>query len=905
MRTGAPRPPRLLTRLLGLWRLGSRRAEIEADLAELFADRVAARGQWHARWRYLADVLSVGWRFPRERHLIAHRRAMPSQSLAAFRPLRRAWLADLHHAWRTVRRDARHSVAIATCIGFGVAASLVTVTVLNAVLFGKIPGVVDRSTLYQVHVSQAAGRLGSVFRQITASQFRWLAARAEPLVLAAEGVETLAARIGDEVRPVTVAFVSSHYFDLLGTQPAAGRLLGAGDDGPDRFPAVVSQRFRTTHLGASWQEVLTVSGQQVAIVGVAEADFVGAGFRSALHEEFSPIDIWIPLSAAPAWSFAAESPEDLALDVVLRLPTGASAAAVRARLQAVAAGMPVEDTFLTATPEPPAPRGVQLARLGHPRSSTPESMALLAAGLMAAPLVVLAIACANAANLRLAKASARARDFAVRLSLGASRGQLIRLLCVESLLLAGAATIVGWLAAGATLKVFTAFVLLPVALDWRIALFTAVLILGAALLFGMAPAVAATTRLMRTGLRLSAREGGRSHARFRQLMVGAQVALSIGLLVIAALFARTLERQVGARPVIADEILVTDVDLSKLQYGGPASARFATDLAARAVSDRRVTAVGLSDQSLIPGSTNQSILRPGETRPQVRPPDLVHVTPGWFEVFGLRPTTGRLFGAGAEPATVAVVDEDLARHIASDGLVVGMPLRLPHPDRRGAVRALDIAGVVPNGIHRLRPRRGDARLYVSLGPQLLHGGQFPPRFTLFVRTLRPAEVGRDLGRLITELEPRGVSFQTDTARALLEGDDELRLARWGAMGVGAAGLLALLLAAAGIYTTVTYNVSLQSREIGIRLAIGAQPGDTVRLIVRRAMTTVSAGVLAGIAIALVVGRTFQSQFAGISSFDPLSIAGTSAVLIAVAGLAALVPARRAARVDPVQVLRAE
>jgi hypothetical protein len=291
----------------------------------------------------------------------------------------------------------------------------------------------------------------------------------------------------------------------------------------------------------------------------------------------------------------------------------------------------------------------------------------------------------------------------------------------------------------------------------------------------------------------------------------------------------------GIRPAIAEEILVADVDLSRLRYDGPASARFATDLAARIRSDNRVAAVGLSDQSLMPGATNQIVLRPGESRPTVRPPDLVHVTPGWFDVFGLRPSAGRLLEDGDAPTAVVVVDDDVAKQLAGDRPVVGMPLRLQQSGNRSTsvVAHVDVAGVVPNGMHRLRPRRGDARIYVPLGTSLLYGEAFPRRFTVFARTALPAEVGRDLGRLITALEPRGVSFSVETAAALLEQDEDVRLARAGAIGVGLAGLLALALAAAGIYTAVSYSVSLQAREIGIRLAIGARPAETVALMFGR------------------------------------------------------------------------
>lgn len=880
-----PPEPRRIER-----RLASRLVRLVARLAP--AHR---RERWREEW--LGEIEAGVDSRP---GLLRRSLGAPRDALALRGELRRiragawraGWRTDALHAIRACRRDPWHAGAVSLCLGLGVAASLGTFAFVNALLYGPIPGVVDRASLATVYMGEAFGR-GSIYRAIPPDEFERLRDSGLPIELAAEGIVDVGARFGDGLRAIKVAFVSGNYFSLLGTRAAEGRLLGPSDDRPGSFVAVASAGFSAAHFASQASargDTLVVAGQPVGIIGVAEAGFAGAGFRSPVHEHHEAIDLWLPLSARGAWP-EPESAGRLYVDVVTRLPDGMS------NEQAVNLLDPVMARLST---DPRRGRFAHVGALGHPRDATPAETVTFVAAMLSAPFIVVLIACANVANLRLARSTARARELAVRLALGATRTQLARLLVVESFVLAVGATIVGWLGAELALAVLGRFVAIAVEVDVGTVMFTVLLMGSVTLLAGLAPAFLATRRLMHVGLKQTVQAAGPPHSRFRSIMVGSQVALSLGLLVIAALFGRAIQQMIGVQAPGLDRLVVADIDLSRLGYESPAAHRLARDLVDRLAAGGQVQA-GLSDTDLFPRS-HTSYLLPAETQAR-RAARLVSVTPDWFAAVGTRAVRGRIFDASDARMPVVLVDRRLASRISRVGAVVGETIRLGIFGSEGEPVPVSIVGVIDSPVEPPTVRVPDPVIYLPLSDRRLDGRPFPTRFTLVARGPDATRTSQAISRLLSDLEPRAPWTNIETAAGILS--REMRLQQSAAAAIGALGLIALLLAATGLYASIAYAVSLRSREIGIRLAIGARPSDAARLIVRQSLAVTAAGILGGLLLTVPIAYIMRSAFVGISFVDPLALVPAVLVLAATAFTAALVPAGRAARVDPVRVLRAE
>jgi hypothetical protein len=284
--------------------------------------------------------------------------------------------------------------------------------------------------------------------------------------------------------------------------------------------------------------------------------------------------------------------------------------------------------------------------------------------------------------------------------------------------------------------------------------------------------------------------------------------------------------------------------------------------------------------------------------------DLAHVTPEWFATVGVQALTGRVLRAGDTRATVAVVDERLAARIAPDRSALGLTLRLRPTGRRTNEDdvSVEIVGVVSEALHRPNATRPDPRIYLPLTTPLLDGGGFPEKFTVFVATEQVWAIHPDVARLVAHAEPRGLARIRPASEILAE---DVYLNRLAAGAAAAVALLALVLAAAGLFAATAYVVSLRSREIGIRLAIGARPGQVAFMVVAQALRLATTGAMAGLAITLPIVGMMRSSFVGISPFDPEALVTAILVLVCTAVAAALVPAARAARIDPVRMLRAD
>ena len=820
---------------------------------------------------------------------------------------------DLRHSLRLIVRSPGHVAMVVASLGVGLTAMIVAIAVLSAIFRGEPPGVLDRQTLTRVEARfNAGGGLRAPRDEFSRHDLEVLQQslphpRSHVDQVAASGALKVTIRIGDGVESVVGRFVSGNYFEVLGTRPAAGRLLTPADDRLDADVAVISYDF--------WQQLfqgrLDAIGQRfvagnrvVQIVGVTPAGFNPYRFAPVVQraDPVSTARIILPLSLARGWPGSPAS-GDAWLTLAARLRPGGSRHAGQEELQPAARALEAVN--------PAIGRELELMLndfvLGR-WAGDPDEVASVMAVLLTGPLILLAIGCANVVNLRLARATRRTHELAVRLALGASRARLVRLLLIEAGAIALVALTASW-AAARTIVHHYGGTLLLVSVPFDDAVLASAIIVGVIVILfsGLAPAWLVTRRATVHRLKQTAQAGGLAHSRLRATLVVVQVALSIVVLAIGSLFARSLHTVNSARAAILDQLLVARLDLASQGYESPAAAQFARTLQARLKIDSRFTAVGIATAELFGGESVR--IRPAGSADEIRRGIVTsHVTPEWFDSMNLRALSGRLF-ASHDRGGVAIVNETTARLLTQGGSPVGLTISVQRFRRvAGAVVTrseivpvpVDIIGVVPDSVRRPdRPLNAVPWMYFPLDALT----EFPTVFTVFARTAQPDELAPDLSRLISDTDRRGPWTRVQTAAEIFS--TETGPARSLAAGVGSSGLVALALAATGLFAVLAYTVSLRSREIGIRMALGAAPRRVTALVLRQAFRLTLTGILSGYALALPLAHTIRGVFLGVSPFDPIAMVPVALALLLTAFIAAAVPARRAASVDPVAVLRAE
>ncbi|MBI3280366.1 MAG: FtsX-like permease family protein [Acidobacteria bacterium] len=525
--------------------------------------------------------------------------------------------------------------------------------------------------------------------------------------------------------------------------------------------------------------------------------------------------------------------------------------------------------------------------------------------------LLLLIACANVANLLLARAAARRQEIAVRLAIGAGRARLVRQLLTESALLAMAGGALGLLFADwgrrsllALLSLGSRPLPVNVSIDSRVLIFTAALSLATAILFGLVPALQATAQPLRVPA------APRPRLAVSRLLAISQVALSVLLLICAGLFARTLRNlqtlDTGYR---ADDLLLAEINPRVLGYQSVQLRELYDRLLERVRAIPGVCSASLSLSPPISGdqwTSNVSVAgytpRPDE---DLNVQKLV-VTPEYFDTVGLRVMEGREFTAqdARNASPVAVVNETMAHYFFGNRSAVGQRFVFGGPLRGSGI---EIVGVVRDAVYnRLRDRIPRAA-YLPLSQQLEAAGFHGPVALgdLEVRAVPGAAsaVAAALRRVIAGTAPNlpvlGISTLPDRVNRALGQERAI------AQLTGFFGALALLLAAIGLYGLMSYVVARRTREIGLRMALGALPGDVRRLILRETLSLTAAGVALGLPAAWLSLRVVSSQLFGLSAHDPATILAATLVMTAAAVLAGYLPARRATRIDPIEALRYE
>ena len=802
--------------------------------------------------------------------------------------------ADVRLALRAVGRKPGFAAAVIVTLGLGIGATTAIFGVVDALFLRHPAGVAAADEVVRLYIVRDEGRVttpdggpGSYvdyesvrrgvggFSAVTAFNY------ARPMDLGR----------GPEASQVRGQAADAGFLPFLGVPAAVGRLLLPADELDGAHPvAVLSHGFARRRFGGPEEPIGTVlelNGEPRTVVGVTAPGFTG------LDPE--PVDVWIPMAPGPWRTHASMA----GLNILGRRHPGATEETLIAESESALARAAEAEPGLDQTP------GVLLGTLvpaGGPNRSPAADLALW---LLAVSGAVLVIACANVANMLLARGATRRRETAVRLSLGAGRGRVMRHYLAESVILAllGGAAGGGVALSGSWLV--RQFPLPPGAgqIDARMLLVAMALALGTGLIFGLVPAMSAGRTDPVEGLKDNAAGGHPSRGRMRRALITVQVALSAILLVGAGLFVRSLDRvhhvDAGLDPY---RLLSVSVDLRQAGYGLEEREIFYQDALARVARVPGVESVAMSHFPPFSGSAFGVEVRVmGRETPAVEDKPLVNwVGPDYFRTIGTTIVRGRPIGEGdAAGEPVAVLSEALADRLETVGEVLGMCLNVRVGEWQDACTR--VVGVAED---QRRSYLGEPPLTVWLErarspAELSWGGP-----TLLVRTTGPAAPLTAPVRSALQAVRADLPFvSVDPVSELVR--PEILPYRLGATLFSLFGILAAVLAGVGLYGVLSYFVAERRPELGIRRSLGATDRQTVGLVVRQGLVPIALGLGAGLVVAFAASRLIEALLFGVGARDPLAFGVVPAFLLVVGLIASYLPARRAARVHPMAALRAE
>ncbi|MDP8983214.1 MAG: ABC transporter permease [Acidobacteriota bacterium] len=799
---------------------------------------------------------------------------------------------DLKYAVRTLRKSPAIAGVMVAVLALGIGANTAIFSLANALMLRPLPFPdADRLMVVWEDVSWIG------FPRNTPAPANYVDWKSRNQVF-----EDMAALqyfsfnlTGEEGEPerVTAIGVTASFFPLLGVKPLLGRTLGPEADQPDAHVAVLSHGLWERRFAGDPKIV----GRDIALNGVkyTVAGVMPAGFSFPRRE----VEVYAPIGLSPQrWS----ERDNHFLEVVGRLKPGITLRRARADMEAIAARLARD------YPDSNMRIGVVVSPLREEYLLTVRTGILV---LLGAVGCVLLIACANVANLLLARATARRREIAVRAALGAGRWRVVRQLLTESLLLALAGGAAGLALARASFSVMAKLV--PAAmpdtaalrLDWAALGFTMLIAAAAGILFGLAPAWGAVRVDLNEALKQGGRTGSGGGKRTRDWLVIGETALAVVLLTGAGLLIQTLARLRGVELGFRPEGVLTALTLLP-----PASYQKNSDRMAFAnkVLDRvralpGVTGAGYANSLPLVMKGNTRGFWPEGHAPhrvgEIRDANFRKVTPDYLQTMGIALQRGRYLrdsdGDGAK--LVAVINDTMARQFWPHQDPVGRRFKFGGPDADEPwVEIVGIvAGVRQMGLE-LPPR---AEVYVPMAQA--HTAE--PDSLVIRTTSNPIRLAAAVRAQVREVDPRQPVSIVRTMGDIV--DEELGPRKLQMTLLGALAGLALLLASIGIFGVLHFAVTQRFAEIGVRVALGAGPGDVARMVVGQGLRLAGIGVAIGIAGALAVTRMMSSMLFGVKASDPLAFAGAAIVLLAVAAVASWAPARRAARVDPVVALRAE
>ncbi len=843
-------------------------------------------------------------------------------------------LADLRFAFRTLAKTPGFTfIAIFTlALAIGV----------NSALFTLVHGVLLRPVIpvepeRVVNLFTARAGASKDYRQFSYAEYQALR-DAKDTFAGVSALNPILAGIGsdDAVRRSFAFLVSDDYFSMLGTTPAAGRFFTAEESRPNaNLPVViVSYPYWQAHGGRAdfVGSRIRVNGQIHTVIGVARRGFSGTNALLAP-------DVWLPLGMFANYAQVLSgstltdlsNPKNFTLNLTARLAPGVTFESLKARLPALAKQLDAVQPADLATVrelqfEAPSRFNISTTPSGD-SSGFP-----IAAMLLAMSGCVLLIACLNLANMLLARGSARAREIAVRLALGATRGRIVRQLVVEGFLLALTGGALGLLVALwsndlllNSLQTLFSTMNFSLAVDatpsLALLLATFGFCLVATVLFSVGPALRASKTDLIPALKSQAADAdgnGRLNRFFagRNLLVMAQISLSFMLLFSAGLFVRGALAASGARLGFQPQgQYIAEMDYS-LGNSAPAEAKRALLSALdRIRTEPGVTAAALGNQLPYGNTTNMTRFVDARQAASERKADPNAPEPGvdalftvvsdqYFPAMGVPLLRGRDFTAAEvrdeKSARVVIIDEALAKRLFPKEEALGQHIRYTQAPADGSPSELEIVGIVAPHRHDALQRKDRPRVFVPLAQA------FQPTAFLHVRTAMPgtAFVGT-LRTALLHIDPQMPLLGVDPLSELLTRNIQLWIVRLGATLFAIFGGVALLLSVVGVYGVKSYAVARRTKEIGIRMAIGAHPRDVFKLIMNQGVLQTALALSFGLVLALLAGKALSSLLYEVSPFDPLALGLAAFVLAASALLACFLPARRATKVSPTVALRSE
>jgi predicted permease len=810
---------------------------------------------------------------------------------------------DLRYALRTLARSPGLSLAAVLTLGLGIGANSAMFGVVDRLFFRPPAHVVEPDRVVRLYVTTTTPPWGTNTSSIgTYPRYADLRDHARSFAaVAAYGNGRFSLGLGPQAEPVTGRLVTASFFSVLGVRPELGRFWGADEDSVGRAAhvAVLSREFWMRRFGADRAvlgRTLQLGRNVYTVIGVTPQGFAGI--------DLDVPDLWLPLTAAApeVMGPAALGPRFFWLSgVVARLGPRVSPEQAAAEATAIYRSEFVQSGDSTGT--------ISLGSVHEAIGPLASRDAKLSVWLGAMCAIVLLIACANVANLLLARAVQRKREIAIRLALGASRGRLARQLLADSAVLGvlgGAAALLITLWVGPVLSAsLLSDSTTTAGLDTRVLLFAAVAVLVTVVLAGFAPAYHASAPDLSAALKSGEREGTFQRSPVRTGLLVGQVALTLVLLTGAGLFVSSLRHVQGLRLGFdADRLIVASVDLQRLGYK-----RAAANALYEEMRERVKRLPGVSGASLAVGhpfgwAFAVTLFVPGlDSLPRAPSggPYFEAVTPDYFRTMGAVMRRGRTLVptdvAGAQ--RVAVVNETMARRYWPGQDPLGKCLKIISP----AAPCTEVVGVVEDArLNQVTDEGGAIQYFIPLAQA--DSVTSSPVTALLVRTNGPADalVGA-VRRTIQETAADLPYPSIDPMPRLFA--SQLRPWRLGSVLLSLFGALGLVLSAIGLYGVHSYVVSQRTQEMGIRIALGAGRRDILELVMGQALRVTGWGLVLGSAGALAVGRAIASLLYGVKPHDPLVLSLVILILGAVAAVASYLPARRATNVDPMVALRSE
>jgi len=810
--------------------------------------------------------------------------------------------SELKYAVRSLAKNPWLAAVVIITLAVGVGANTTVFSWVRGVLLSPLHGVADGQRLVSLEQSSPNGEPNNNssypdfrdFRDSSRSLAGVVAYQFGPLSLGSD----------DQAERVWAEFVSGNFFDVLGVRPVAGRFFQADEqeEAPGKYPvAVISARFWRRHFHSDPQiigKTIRVNRQQLTVIGVAPTEFFGTVTGLAF-------DLWVPLAMDP---FLNEAPDWFenrgdrrGLRLLARLRPGVSLPEARTEIQTIARRL------AQSYPRTNEGIGATLAPMDQSSQGLQSLIGTLLKTLLGAGAILLLIVCANVANLMLVRATTRQKEFSIRLALGASRRRVIGQLLLESLLLAGLGGSAGVLLArqmASWLRFFIPAAHLPLALDFppdfAVLLFSLSISVLVGLLFGLAPALQTIRNDRLSGLSGRGAIGDTRAHRLRAILVISEVALALVVLIGASLFFESFRHTKQIDPGFdPSNVLLAPMNLTEAGYNTEQGALFMRRLRARilalpavqAVSFADAVPLGFADGPKAYVQVSGYVPRRGEYM-SVR---VNTIWPGYFDLMRIALIAGRDFSErdDRQSPSVAIISEAFARRFFPGQEPVGRQVKLWGSGRT-------VIGVVKDIKYRSLAETPQPYAYLPIQQASVPGNGVH----LHVRTVGPPEPFLpELRRELRSVDPKVHLFEIFTLSDYI--GEAWFAQKIGAALLGVLGTLALLLAALGLFSVMAYSVSQRTQEIGIRMALGAQTSDVFRPVLGRALKLAIAGIGIGLALSFALTRIVAGQLLGVSATDPLTFVGVSCLLCAVALAASYIPARRAAKVDPLIALRAE